>query len=75
MHILVRFFFVKDIILDRKIKLEHCPTLNMVGNYFTKTLQGKQFYKFRKLIINLDEEKNYYALKPADYLEMYGTTA
>ena len=40
-HMSVRLFSVKDRILDRGVKLEHCPTLNMVGNYFTKTLQGK----------------------------------
>ena len=66
-HMNVRFFFVRDRIPSKEIKIEHCPTLNMIGDYFTKPLQGKQFYKFRKLIMNLDEDKGNYALKPIDH--------
>ena len=63
----VRFFFVKDRILKRDITLEHCPTNDMIADYFTKPLQGKQFYKFRKSIMNLPHEKGDYASKPSDY--------
>jgi len=33
--------------------VEHCPTEEIVADYFTKPLQGKKFYKFREKIMNL----------------------
>ena len=63
-HMNVRFFFVKDRIGSGEISLIHCPTLEMVGDYFTKPSLGKQFYKFRKLVMNLEFEKGDFASKP-----------
>ena len=57
-------FFVKDRISSEEISLIHCPTLEMVGDYFTKPSLGKQFYKFRKLVMNLEFEKGDFASKP-----------
>jgi len=39
-HMDVRLFFVKDKISSGKISLIHCPTLVMVGGYFTKPVLG-----------------------------------
>eukprot|EP00978_Attheya_sp_CCMP212_P030961 scaffold115598_cov36-Attheya_sp.AAC.3 len=33
----------------------HCPTGEMVADYFTKPLQGALFKKFRDLIMNVDD--------------------
>jgi hypothetical protein len=46
-HIWVRYFFIKDRIGNGKISLKHCPTGDVVGDHFTKPLQGAQFRKFR----------------------------
>ena len=51
-HIESRYFFVKDYQDRGHVKVEYCPTDDMVGDYFSKPLQGKKFYKFRKLIMN-----------------------
>ena len=53
-HINVRFFFIKDRISNNEVELQYCPTEQMVGDYFTKPLQGKKFFFFRKLIMGED---------------------
>ena len=37
-----------------EVKIEHCPTKDMVGDFFTKPLQGAQFTKFRYEIMNIN---------------------
>ena len=44
-HINVRYYFLKDYVNRNKIHIVHCPTEDMVGDYFTKPLQGSQFAK------------------------------
>jgi hypothetical protein len=48
-HIWVRYFFIRDRIVKKNgdMSLKHCPTGDMVGDHFTKPLQGAQFRKFR----------------------------
>ena len=51
-HIWIRWFFVQDKIRSGEVSLEHCPTKDVVGNFFTNPLQAKAFCKFRKLILS-----------------------
>jgi hypothetical protein len=53
-HINIRFFFVTDRIKNKEMSVAHCPTGEMVADYFTKPLQGALFKKFRNLIMNVD---------------------
>jgi len=53
-HINIRYFFVKDRVDSKEIKIEHCPTEDMIADYFTKPLQGALFIKLRNLIMNVD---------------------
>jgi hypothetical protein len=55
-HINIRYFFVMDRIKSGEVTLEHCSTEDMIGDFFTKPLQGQAFYKFRKAILNLQPE-------------------
>ena len=55
----IRFFFVKDQVASREIWIEYCPTREMVADFFTKPLQGSQFYKLRDLIKNIDPTSKY----------------
>jgi hypothetical protein len=52
-HLNCRFYFITDRINKNELSVEYCPTEEMVGDFFTKPLQGKLFYKFRRLIMNL----------------------
>ena len=51
-HINVRYFFIKDRIDKKELEVEYCKTEDMLADFFTKALQGKQFFKLRKLIMN-----------------------
>ena len=52
-HIEVRYFFITDNIKRNKVKVTHCPTGDMLGDFFTKPLQGSQFRRFRNEILNV----------------------
>jgi hypothetical protein len=52
-HINCRFYFITDRIKNKELSVAHCPTEEMIGDFFTKPLQGKLFYRFRQLIMNL----------------------
>ena len=51
-HINIRYFFVTDRIKNGEVSVVHCPTGEMVADFFTKPLQGATFRKFRDLIMN-----------------------
>jgi hypothetical protein len=53
-HINIRYFFVADRISSKDVKVEYCPTGEMIADYFTKPLQGTLFRKFRDFIMNCD---------------------
>ena len=54
-HIAIRYYFNTDRVKDGELDIEYCLTGYMVSDYFTKPLQGKQFYQFRKEIMNLKD--------------------
>ena len=54
-HINIRFFFVTDRISDGELNVSYCPTLNMIGDYFTKPLQGSLVCKFQNTILGITE--------------------
>jgi hypothetical protein len=51
-HIDIRYFFVTDRIKNGEMRIEYCPTEEMVADFFTKPLQGSLFRKLRGLILN-----------------------
>jgi Reverse transcriptase (RNA-dependent DNA polymerase) len=51
-HIDIRYFFIADRVNSKQVTIEHCPTELMIGDFFTKPLQGAAFHKFRKQILN-----------------------
>ena len=53
-HINIQYFFVTDKIKQGEVTIIHCPTKEMIADYFTKPLQGALFRKFRDLIMGID---------------------
>jgi len=53
-HIHIRYFLITDRVKNNEISIEYCPTGDMVGDYHTKPLQGKQFRRFRNTILGID---------------------
>ena len=54
-HIEIRYFYITDKIKSGEIHVEHCPTKEMIGDYFTKPLAGSLFKKFRNIILGIQD--------------------
>jgi hypothetical protein len=36
------------------VEIRYCPTKDMIGDFFTKPLQGSKFRRFRNIVMNCD---------------------
>ena len=43
--------------MKQEASVEFFPTFDMIGDYFTKALQGYQFRQFRNIIIGIHEDE------------------
>ena len=50
-HVHIRYFFVKDLIDKKNIRVSYCPTGVMLADFFTKPLQGELFRFFRSIVM------------------------
>jgi hypothetical protein len=50
-HIDIRYFWLKDRIASGDITVRHCPTLEMLADFFTKPLQGHLFRFFKAVVL------------------------
>jgi hypothetical protein len=55
-HINIRYFYIQDRVEHNEIQVKFCPTDEMVGDFFTKPLQGAKFRKFRAIIMNINQD-------------------
>ena len=55
-HINIRYYFITDSIIKQESSVEFCPTIDMIGDYFTKSLHGIQFRRFRNIILGIHED-------------------
>lgn len=61
-HVISIFdIFVKDRVSNGEVRIEYCPTEEMWGDFFSKPLQGKLFFGFRDLIMNIDPSSLYHS--------------
>jgi hypothetical protein len=67
-HIDIRYFWIKDRTESNGIRIRHCPTLQMLADFFTKPLQGVLFTKFRDVLLGY-EHIDSLALDPTSTLE------
>ena len=47
----LRYSMVRDQVKNRDLLIEHFPTDDMIGDYMTKSLQGKKFANFHEMIM------------------------
>jgi hypothetical protein len=52
-HIDIRYYFVTDRIKRGDLRVEYCNTDDMIGDFFTKPVQGSKFRKFQTIVLNL----------------------
>ena len=60
-HIHMRYFYITDHVKQQSFQIHHCPTLEMLADFFTKPLQGKLFYRFRDGIMNIAPESKFHS--------------
>jgi hypothetical protein len=59
-HMNIQYFFIKDQVNFKHVKIEHCPTGDMLANFFTKPLQGMQFQKLQEQTMNIAPSSAYH---------------
>ena len=42
--------------MKQEASIECCPTFDMIGDYFTKALQGSQFRQFHNIVLGIYED-------------------
>ena len=42
--------------MKQEASVEFCPTFDMIGDYFTRALQGSRFRRFRNIVIGIHED-------------------
>ena len=52
-HFATRYFYVTGRIRAKELRIEYCPTEDMLGDFFTKPLQGSLFRQMRQAMMNL----------------------
>jgi hypothetical protein len=52
----IRYFFITDQVEKGNTQIEHCGTNNMVGDFFTKPLQGEKFQRFWSDILERQQD-------------------
>ena len=52
----IRYYYITDRIVNQEASVEFFPTLDMIGDYFTKALQGYQFRRFCNIILGIHED-------------------
>ena len=62
-HVHIRYFFVKDRVDKEEIRVDYCPTLHMLADFFTKTLHGHLFQKFRYVSMGYKHVSSLYSVK------------
>ena len=68
-HLDIKYFFITDRVKSGEVRIVHCPTLEMIADYFTMPLQGRLFHKFRAMIMNIPYEETAYYKRQAIVVE------
>ena len=52
----IRYFFFTDRVKNKEIEIHYCPAEEMLGDFYTKSLQGSLYKKFGNSILGVSEE-------------------
>ena len=66
-HINIRYFFVADRVASKEVRIEYCPTGDMIADFFTNPLQGTLFRRLRDYKMNLPSSDGPASIRPADH--------
>ena len=71
-HIDIRYLFLREKVLEKELKIEYCPTTEMVADMMTKPLATHSFEKLRRLINVMDIKLESGKVKSTDSTEQEG---
>jgi hypothetical protein len=57
----IGYFFIVDRAKNGELRIKYCPTKKVIGDFFTKPLQGAQFYILHDDIMNVDPHSAYHS--------------
>ena len=49
-HIDIRFHKIRELVAEKEVMIEYCPTEEQVTDIFTKPLKAELFYKLKKML-------------------------
>jgi len=49
-HIDIRFHKIRELIAEKEVVIEYCPTEEQIADIFTKPLKTESFYKLKKML-------------------------
>jgi hypothetical protein len=52
-HLDIRYYYVTDCISKKELRIEYCPTAEMLADILTKPLQGSLFRQLRDRLLNI----------------------
>ena len=55
-HIKIKYFFVTDKVKNKELTVIYCPTKQMVGDFYTKPLQGELYFNHRNSILGINTD-------------------
>ena len=55
-HLNIRYYYLHDCVKRGELDIKHCSTEDMIADYLSKPVQGKQFFKLHSLLMNLKEQ-------------------
>ena len=55
-HVKIKYFFVTDKVKEDEMSILYCPTKEMIGDFYTKPLQGTLFKQHRDAILGIDQD-------------------
>lgn len=57
-HICIKFHILREMILNKKIKLKYCPTEDQVADVMTKSFQKGRFEQYENFNGTIAKEEN-----------------
>jgi hypothetical protein len=52
-HLNIRYYYVTDCVSNKELRIEYCPTTEMLADILTKPLQGSLFRTLRDRLLNI----------------------